>query len=58
MAEKVEFENKEAIRDAIKEVRNEKSEADWVLLAYENAKSSKIVMLGKGSGGVSGFIGQ
>eukprot|EP01116_Phalansterium_solitarium_P022718 TRINITY_DN7607_c0_g2_i1.p1 TRINITY_DN7607_c0_g2~~TRINITY_DN7607_c0_g2_i1.p1 ORF type:complete len:541 (+),score=182.19 TRINITY_DN7607_c0_g2_i1:50-1624(+) len=40
-------------REAIQEVRSDKTDTDWVLFTYESPKSQKIKLGGKGSGGVS-----
>jgi hypothetical protein len=58
MSDKLDFVDREGLRDAFKDVRKDNGADDWVLLGYENPKSNKIVMLGKGAGGVSGFIDQ
>lgn len=45
------FVNKDEIDQALKEVRTSTSEINWVCLTYENAKSMKLKLLGKGTGG-------
>jgi len=43
------------LADAYKEIRNDKNETNWVLAGYEG--NAKIVLQGKGSGGVSELVG-
>ena len=45
------FVNKEEIDEALKEVRTSTSETNWACLTYESAKSMKLKLLGKGTGG-------
>jgi len=39
-------------RDALKSVRNDKSDVDWCLFTYEDPKSQKITLKGTGNGGI------
>jgi len=42
----------QAAKEAIAELRSDSSGVNWLLLSYEGPKSEKLVLLGKGSGGV------
>jgi len=48
----VEFVDESGGKAALQEVRKDSFDTDWCLFGYENAKSQKIVLLGKGSGGI------
>jgi hypothetical protein len=42
-----------AIREAYEEVRNDKSETNWLLLSYAAGKGNELKLSGTGSGGLS-----
>jgi len=54
----VKFNDEQAIRDAIKEVRkdNVDNRTDWVVVGFEGGKGNTLILLGKGAGGVSDFL--
>jgi len=53
----VKFSDEDAIRNSIKEVRNDTVDTDWCLVGYEGKKGNVLVLLGKGSGGLSELVG-
>jgi len=44
------------IRDAIADVRNDKTSTNWVLVSYQGENSNDVGLLGKGDGGVNELI--
>jgi len=48
----VQLKNEEEIKSSIKDVRNDTTDTDWVLIGYEGGKGNVLVVIGKGSGGV------
>jgi len=46
------------IKDAIADVRNDKTSTNWVLLSYQGENSNNVVLAGKGDGGVNELIQQ
>jgi len=47
----VAFEDEDAIREAVREVRSDASPLNWVLITYNGPNSSTLVLAGKGEGG-------
>lgn len=52
----IEFVDEAGCKAALQDVRSDATPTDWCLFTYENPKSSKIVFLGKGSGGVAELL--
>jgi len=50
------FVNIEEIKDAIADVRNDKTSTNWALLTYQGENSNDVVLLGKGEGGLDELI--
>jgi hypothetical protein len=48
--------DEEGIRNAIKNVRNDSSGLNWVLVTYDAPKSKTLVLLGTGSGGIQELV--
>jgi len=48
----VKFADEEGTKADIKDVRNDNTDTDWVLVGYEGKKGNVLVSLGKGNGGV------
>jgi hypothetical protein len=48
----IKYVDENAIRDAIKDVRNDSTPTNWVLVGYEGKKGNTLVLLGSGSGGL------
>jgi len=46
-----------SIKDAIADVRSDKTSTNWVLAAYQGENSNDVALLGKGDGGVNELIG-
>lgn len=46
------------IKDAIADVRSDKTPTNWVLLSYQGENSNDVALVGKGDGGVNEFIAQ
>lgn len=44
------------IKDAIADVRSDKTPTNWVLLSYQGENSNDVGLVGKGDGGVNDFI--
>jgi len=54
----VQFVDGTAVEDALKELRSpETSDTDWVAITYDNAKTMKMRLLGKGNGGADEMRG-
>jgi len=45
------------IKDAIADVRNDKTSTNWVLLSYQGENTNNVVLVGKGDGGANELIG-
>jgi len=43
-------------KDALFDVRSDSTDTDWCLFSYENPKSNKIVLVGKGNGGANQLV--
>lgn len=56
MADQIKFADEGAFTEAIKNVRKDSNENDWVLFSYEGPKSNTIVLVGTGSGGVNELV--
>jgi len=52
----IQFVNEEEIRQAIKQVRSDNDDHDWVLLGYEGNTGTKIYLQGTGSDGLDGVL--
>jgi len=52
----IKFVDEEGLKADIKDVRNDSTSTDWVLVGYEGKKGNTMVSLGKGSGGVEEMI--
>jgi len=46
----------EGIKEAINDVRNDKTETNWVLLTYQGENTNDVKLLGKGDGGIPELI--
>lgn len=55
-SEQVQFADLGEIQDAIKDVRSDTSDTDWMLMNYQQGKNNTIQFLGKGSGGLSEVV--
>jgi len=51
--EKLDIVNEQEAREALADVRKDSTDTDWCLFSYEGPKSQKLVLVGKGNGGVS-----
>jgi len=52
----VTFSNKSEIESAIRDVRSDLTDTDWVLASYDGPNSNNIVLLGSGAGGAQELI--
>jgi len=52
----VTFSDRSEIEAAIREVRNDASDHDWVLVTYDGPNSNNIILLGTGTGGAEELI--
>jgi len=50
--------NLEEIKEAIQDVRNDRTSTNWVLLTYQGENTNDVVLLGKGDGGIHELISQ
>jgi len=48
--------NLDEIKDAIQDVRNDKTHTNWVLLTYQGENTNDVKLLGKGDGGINELI--
>jgi hypothetical protein len=44
------------IKEAISDVRNDKTSTNWALLSYQGENTNNVQLLGKGDGGVQEII--
>jgi hypothetical protein len=56
MSIQVKLQDKEQLLDAIKDVRNDKSETNWVLVGHPNNDPNVIGLVNKGSDGLAGLV--
>ena len=47
-----------AVSDAYEEIRDDKSQTNWVFFGFADSKPDRLVVAGTGSGGLSEFVGQ
>jgi len=52
----IKFVDEEKVRADIKDVRNDNTDTNWVLVGYEGKKGNTLVSLGKGSGGINELV--
>eukprot|EP01118_Nematostelium_gracile_P006441 TRINITY_DN2076_c0_g1_i2.p1 TRINITY_DN2076_c0_g1~~TRINITY_DN2076_c0_g1_i2.p1 ORF type:complete len:243 (-),score=83.88 TRINITY_DN2076_c0_g1_i2:47-775(-) len=52
----IKFKDEEGLKADIKDVRNDGTETNWVLVGYEGKKGNVLEVLGKGSGGVDELV--
>lgn len=52
MGDSIGFVDQQQAKDALLDVRSDQTETNWCLFNYEDPKSSKIILAGRGSGGL------